>query len=510
VNNRHLYFLVLGLALIGLILFLFKLFVMGFPLTPYTHVDVWNVEVRLVFDVEDRPVKVALFIPTTTHRFIVSDENFISRGYGLTTKTEDGNRQAVWSIRKAKGRQALYYRAVVRQISVKEPHLAPSKEPEIKAPDLEGPYLDAARSLFSQIHAQSADLETLVAVLIQRLNAKEPDQNAALLLGKNPSLMKKLQTAVSVLTLNKIPARIAHGILLEELQRQATQIHWLQVYRDDIWKSYHPLTGEKKIPEHFLLWWHGEEPLVKLRGGKNLHTTFSVSLNQEEAVRASLERARFLSPSIMEFSLFSLPIQTQNVYSVLLLLPLGAFLIVVLRNVVGIQTFGTFMPILIALAFRETQLLWGIFLFSMIIALGLATRFYLENLKLLLVPRLASVLIVVIILMAILSIITHKLGLIRGLSVALFPMVILTMTIERMCIVWEERGAAAAITQGIGSLTVASLAYLVMTNQYFGHLVFVFPELLLIVLAGILLLGRYSGYRLLELYRFKVFAKEKK
>jgi hypothetical protein len=39
------------------------------------------------------------------------------------------------------------------------------------------------------------------------------------------------------------------------------------------------------------------------------------------------------------------------------------------------------------------------------------------------------------------------------------------------------------------------------------HMVFVFPELLLVLLAFVLLLGRYSGYRLLELQRFRSFSK---
>jgi hypothetical protein len=214
-------------------------------------------------------------------------------------------------------------------------------------------------------------------------------------------------------------------------------------------------------------------------------------------------------PLLVEFSLLSLPIQAQTVYRVLLLVPVGAFFLVLLRNVVGIKTFGTFMPVLIALAFRETQLLWGIVLFSSLVALGLSIRFYLERLKLLLVPRLASVLFVVVLLMSVLSVLTHKLGLERGLSVALFPMVILTMTIERMSIVWEERGANEALQQGLGSLLVAALAYLVMTIDYVEHLGFIFPELLLLLLAGILLLGRYSGYRLLELLRFRALVKGK-
>src|SRR5574338_520872 len=113
------------------------------------------------------------------------------------------------------------------------------------------------------------------------------------------------------------------------------------------------------------------------------------------------------------------------------MVPLGAFVVVLMRNLIGIKTFGTFMPVLIALALRETELLWGLVLFCLIVGLGLLLRAYVDRLKLLLIPRLASVLTMVVLLMASTSVIMHKLGLEMGLSVALFPMVIMTMMIER-------------------------------------------------------------------------------
>jgi hypothetical protein len=82
-------------------------------------------------------------------------------------------------------------------------------------------------------------------------------------------------------------------------------------------------------------------------------------------------------------------------------------------------------------------------------------------------------------------------------------MVIIAMTIERMSVVWEERGAGDAIRAGAGSMVVATVAYLVMGLPWLEHLIITFPELLLIVLAVVLLLGRYTGYRLSELSRFK-------
>jgi hypothetical protein len=87
-------------------------------------------------------------------------------------------------------------------------------------------------------------------------------------------------------------------------------------------------------------------------------------------------------------------------------------------------------------------------------------------------------------------------------------MVILTMTIERMSIVWEERGPREAVQEGVGSLLTATLAYAAMSWGLMAHLITTFPELLLLLLALTLLLGRYSGYRLLELQRFRALAGE--
>ena len=55
----------------------------------------------------------------------------------------------------------------------------------------------------------------------------------------------------------------------------------------------------------------------------------------------------------------------------------------------------------------------------------------------------------------------------------------------------------------VAFLLVAAVAYVVMGIRALEHIVFVFPELLLLVIGAALLAGRYTGYRLLELRRFK-------
>src|SRR5690606_26142462 len=127
-----------------------------------------------------------------------------------------------------------------------------------------------------------------------------------------------------------------------------------------------------------------------------------------------------------------------------------------------VPTFGTFTPILISLAFRETELGWGMTLFVVMLSAGFLVRIALANLRLLLVPRLACMLIVVIGLMVMMSLFSMRLGFTQGLSIALFPMVILTMTIERMSIVWEERGTRETIKESIGTLVVSVAGFYVM------------------------------------------------
>ena len=506
-NKRHLYALAFSLIVIGLGIFLYKVLVLEFPLAPDKTADSWDIELRAAFTAHNGPVKLELFLPRPSTRYALIDESFISPGYGFTAKELAGNRQITWSIRRAKGRQVLYYRAIVHRLPGSGiPAVAAGTEP---APiPYEGAKLAAANALIADIRAHSADVPTFVAELLKRLQHPERNENLQVLLAREDSPLRRMQVAVEVLGQAGMAARVVHGVRLHELQRDVPLMYWLELAEKDRWRPYDPATAAPGIPEDYLPWWRGDVALAAVKGGRELNVRVSTRLVKEAALSNAVLRGQIAAPGLLDYSLLSLPIETQTVYHVLLLVPLGAFLLVVLRNIVGVKTFGTFMPVLIALAFRETQLLWGVLLFSLVVGLGLVVRFYLDRLKLLLVPRLASVLTVVVLLMAGISVVSFKLGIERGLSVALFPMVIMTMTIERMSIVWEERGPGEALQQGLGSLIVAALAYLVMSVEYVRHLVFVFPELLLVVLAAMLLLGRYSGYRLTELVRFRVLTKD--
>ncbi|MCB0310211.1 MAG: UUP1 family membrane protein, partial [Bdellovibrionales bacterium] len=378
--------------------------------------------------------------------------------------------------------------------------------PELENPGFEGSYLEAVEALVAEIRARSTDNLDLVRLLIQHIDQAKNDDRVRLLLGKRPSSAIRADVISRILAHLGTPTRIVNGISLRESTANSEILRWIEVWDGESWRPYHLETGEQGIPEYYFPWWYGTSKLSTSDSGLIISANISSEVRQEDAIETALAGLEKSAPTLLEFSLFSLPIQTQMVYRVLLLIPIGAFLVVILRNVIGLKTFGTFMPVLVSLAFRETDLVMGILLFSLLLALGLAVRFYLEHLKLLLVPRLACVLIVVVLLMASLSVVAYHLGITVGLSVALFPMVIITMTIERMSIAWDELGPEAAIKQAVSTLLAAAATYGTIRITHVEHIVFVFPELLLVVLALTLLLGRYKGYRLFELFRFKALA----
>jgi hypothetical protein len=338
---------------------------------------------------------------------------------------------------------------------------------------------------------------TFARELLRRLgDASDPGDEVALLSERyGQDDVARSDFIVQLLATRSIPARVVHGIRLTDQAHdaEAKMQSWLIVHDGLAWHMIDPRTAAEGTPSDLFIWSASGQPLLTIEGEPPTALMFTVSRNLANLVR---------------YSLLSLPLQAQETYRVLLMVPIGAFIMLLLRNLVGVKTYGTFMPVLIALAFRETALVAGVTLFVLVVGFGLIVRFYLERLRLLLVPRLTAILTLVVLLMCGVSVVSNRLGIEVGLSVALFPMVIMAMTIERMSVAWDERGAGIAIREGIGTLVVSALAYLVMSWGPLEHLVFVYPETLLVLFAMALLLGRYSGYRLNELVRFRALARE--
>jgi hypothetical protein len=507
-RNLHVYLLTAILLIIGFSLFYAKVKYLGLPMTPNQEETVWSVEARVEFDGQRRSASANLIIPNDPGQFIKLDEYFISRNFGLNVETHAGKRVAEWSIRRAQGPQRLYYQLELAPRAEFNQGKTSSKIPApATRPDFPESLSLAIEGMLNKVRGESADIFTFVSQLLVHLNEPSPDAEVELIRkGLTPGTDAWVNRIINILATRNITSRLVRGISLQDGRANQPLQPWLEVHNGDRWEGFDPLSGNKGYPVNFLRWSIGNDPVLKVERGKNAQVLFSVSKRAQALMVIAHDRAGVTKSPLIAWSLFKLPMNTQYVYRVLIMLPLGALVVVFMRTVIGIPTFGTFMPILIALAFRETHLLWGIGLFCLIVGAGLSLRFYLNNLKLLLVARLGAVMTLVVMIMLAISLLSNKLGMVQGFSIALFPIVIMTMVIERMSITWDETGPAEAFTQGIGSLAIAVLGYLVMYNKHLQHLIFVFPELLLVVLALCLVMGTYTGYRLNELFRFRDLA----
>jgi hypothetical protein len=160
--------------------------------------------------------------------------------------------------------------------------------------------------------------------------------------------------------------------------------------------------------------------------------------------------------------------------------------------------------------------------FVAIMLTGWLVRRLLDRYHLLMVPRISALLtVIVILLVAGLMVLGQSAKAAHG-YVALLPLIILTHMVERFWTVEAEDGTAGAFKTLLWTVVVA-IAVAVLVNfdlplngvtrlfkldpivrpDAMRWAFFHYPEALILVLALQLLIGRYTGYRLTELFRFK-------
>lgn len=491
------------LICVGLGLTLYKYFFLHFPLLPGSVRTVWNVEAKITFEADNGPVTADLALPSPQNGFETLDETFASSGYQFNIENQPDQRRAIWVDDGATGQQNLYYNMQVTP-AIDNPDRRGLKRPSqhISKPEWLPAQHEAAVSLITKARKNASANNSVTKELLLLLNAEQRAEDTHLLFTSDPDL-SRANLALKLLSEASIQAHIIRGVQLRDRTHNDRPTELIEVYENGRWQAYNPRTGDAGLPEDFFIWQRGGPSLLDVVGGYESKIRFSVIANVIPAKNIALKLAKLETVPLVDFNIYSLPVEKQNVFKSLLLVPIGALIVAVFRIVIGLRTSGTFMPVLIALAFIQTTLITGISILLVLVATGLWIRSYLSRMDLHMTSRIGSVLIIVVVLMAGFSVASHKLGLDQALSITFFPMIIIAWTIERMSITWEEDGPKEVLIQGGGSLVVAICAYMAMTNPLVEHLTFNFPELLLGVLGVILLLGQYTGFRLLELHRFR-------
>jgi hypothetical protein len=261
-----------------------------------------------------------------------------------------------------------------------------------------------------------------------------------------------------------------------------------------------------RVPATYLVFSFGAQPLIRGRGVRDLDYACLVEHTAPKAAGRPGELGdSWLKRWIKRCSLDALPPAEQHLVEFLLLLPVAALIVCVYRNIIGVTSYGTFAPALVGLAFRELHGLPGMLVFVAIVLLGWGMRRLLDRFHLLQVPRTAFLLslVVVVLVLAVVAANLQSQPIAATRYIPLFPMVILTGMIERFWTLEVEDGTSSAFRTLLGTMLIAGTVALVLSWQALARHVFLFPETVGMIMAGQLVIGRYTGYRLSELFRFR-------
>jgi hypothetical protein len=162
----------------------------------------------------------------------------------------------------------------------------------------------------------------------------------------------------------------------------------------------------------------------------------------------------------------------------MLVVPAAALVVVAARKA-RLPTHGTYAPMLVALAVHDAGPSHGLLLVAVLLAAGLVAHALVRRADLSAVARRSLMLTAVSGAMAW----TTLRGARDGLGVALVPMVILTMTAERLGDELAGAGAQRALARLAGTLAVGAGSYTLFESETLAALVRAWPEANLAVAA---------------------------
>lgn len=290
-----------------------------------------------------------------------------------------------------------------------------------------------------------------------------------------------------------IPARVSGGLIMNDETKRTTHL-WAEVLIQNTWVPFDALNGHfAYIPENYLEVYKGDEFFVKR--SVNMEFDYNYSISRQDPELGVFE----------SFNMFQISKATglsEQLLSLLMLLPFGAFIVAIFRNVIGMKTFGVFLPILIAISFTTTGVVFGMLSFVTVLIVISLMHYPMLKWGILHVPKLVVMLSGVVFLMIVLLFTGMRLDISDASNLTFFPIVILTVSAEKYARIVVEDGLGQSTKVLFQTMLVTLFCYIVVQSQMIFLLIMNFPESLLLIVVASLALGKWIGLRIAEYKRF--------
>ncbi len=205
----------------------------------------------------------------------------------------------------------------------------------------------------------------------------------------------------------------------------------------------------------------------------------------------------------------------QDLVLLLLFLPIVSTLVGMFRHLVGVRTLSLYAPILLTYAFIALglsttsgsinvlfALLAGVSIYALVFIVTILLYTSLRRLRLHYFPKVSLVFTVLSILILAIVSLLFQLGVKEVVSLNVIAVVLVASISERMISTYARHGIKASVNISGETLLLAVLNFLLFSWGAFQTFLLASPWILIVVLVINLLVGRVTGLRLLEYFRF--------
>lgn len=193
---------------------------------------------------------------------------------------------------------------------------------------------------------------------------------------------------------------------------------------------------------------------------------------------------------------------SQGVLYLLLAVPFITFVIAFARQVIGVRTFGVFSPLMLSLSFLLLGLQFGFAVFAVVMVVSYLIRLLFDRVELLYIPKIALLLSAIALSFFLVIGLAVEFGVEVNMALAVFPMLVMATVSEKFLSAQSEGGLRSAVRIAGETVIVALLAFALVHWGWLNNLIIAFPELILIPILGSVWIGRWTGLRLTEYFRF--------
>ncbi len=196
-----------------------------------------------------------------------------------------------------------------------------------------------------------------------------------------------------------------------------------------------------------------------------------------------------------------------QVLSYLLFVPVIATLIVIIRQVIGLRNLGVYQPLLLTFAFLSLGIQKGLTLFVIIVILANIVTYAIRHFPLLYLPRITIVIttttLTLITVIYLAYFLEHPFGISDYLSI-----IIMLSLVDKLVVTRIKKHFKPFLIQLLNTLATAIAGFYLYRVAWLQNQALRYPIIFLLVILVInIILGRFRGLRITELWRFRSLLK---